>query len=97
MQEYQQGGDKKHNFPPSISAPAENTSGNSNNSGTGNSKFVKSNKPSGGSLANYIQRHDFQSKSTKAERPTGNALTAAAETTIRYLQPWMGYNRTESP
>ena len=51
---------------------------NSNN--TGNSKLVKSNKPSGGSRANYKQRHGFQRKSTKAERPTGNALAAAAET-----------------
>jgi hypothetical protein len=96
--ESQKGGDKKRNFRPSISEPAENTPGDSNNSNnTGNSKSVKSNKPSGGSRANYIQRRGFQSKSTKAERQTGNALAAATETTIPYLQPWMRYNRTESP
>ena len=76
------GGDTKHNFRPSISEPAENTSGNSYNSGTSNSKSVKSNKLSGGSRANNIQRHGFQSKSTKVERQTGNSLAAAAETTI---------------
>jgi len=46
----QKGGDKKGNFRPSISEPAESTPGNSNN--TGNSKSGKSNKPSGGSRAN---------------------------------------------
>jgi len=98
--ESQKGGDKKRNFRPSISESADSTStnsNNSNNSGTGNSKSVKSNKPSGGSRANYIQRRGFQSKSTKAERQTGNAHAAAAETTIPYLPPWMRYNRTESP
>jgi hypothetical protein len=43
--ESQKGGEKKHNFRPAISEPAENTSGNSNNSRTGNSESVKSNKP----------------------------------------------------
>jgi hypothetical protein len=38
-------------------------------------------KPSGGSHANYKQRRGFQKKSRKAERQTGNALAAAAETT----------------
>jgi hypothetical protein len=95
--ESQKGGDKKRNFRPSISEPAENTSGNFNNSGTSNSKSLKSNKPSGGSRANYIQRRGFWSKSTKAGSQTGNALAAAAETTIPYLQSWMRYNRTESP
>jgi len=52
---------------------------NSNN--TGNSKSVKSNQPSGGSRANYKQRRGFQRRSSKAERPTGNALAAAAGTT----------------
>jgi hypothetical protein len=77
-------GNKKRNFRPSISEPAESTSANSNNSNnpdTGNSKLVKSNKPSGGSRANYKQRRGFQTKSTKAERQTGNALAAAVETT----------------
>jgi len=56
--ESQNGGNKKRNFRPSISEPAENTSrnsntsGNSNNSATGNSKSDKSNKSSGGSRAN---------------------------------------------
>jgi len=85
--ESQKGGEKKHNFRPSIAEPAENTSGNSNSSGTGNSKSVKSNKPSRGSHVNYIQRRGIQSKSTKAEWQTGNALAAAVETTIAYLQP----------
>jgi len=82
--ESQKGGDKKRKFRPSISEPAASTSANSNNSNnpdTGNSKSVKSNKPSGGSRANYKQRRGFQRKSTKAERETGNALAAAAETT----------------
>jgi len=48
------GGDKKSNFRPSISEPAEYTSGNSNNSG-GNSKSGKSNKSSGGSRASLSQ------------------------------------------
>jgi hypothetical protein len=76
---------------------AENTSGNSNNSGTGKLQSVKSNKTSGGNRANYRQRLGFQRKSTKAERQTGNALAAAADTTKPYMQPWMRYNRTESP
>jgi len=66
--ESQKGGNKKHNFQPSISESAENTFGNSNNSGTSNSKLVKSNKPSGGSCANNIQLCGFQCKSMKAER-----------------------------
>jgi len=49
--ESQKGGDKKRKFRPSISKPAQNTSGNSNNSNTGNSKSGKSNKSSGGSSA----------------------------------------------
>jgi len=82
--ESQKCGDKKRNLRPSISEPAECTSTNSNNSnnpGTGNSKSVKSNKPSGGSRANYKKRRGFQRISTKAERETSNALAAAAETT----------------
>jgi hypothetical protein len=51
-QEFEKGGDKKHNFWPFISKPAENTSGNSIHSGTGNSKSGKSNKSSGGSRPN---------------------------------------------
>ena len=50
--ESQKRGDKKRNFRASISEPAENTSGNSNHSGTSNSKSGKSNKSSGGSRAN---------------------------------------------
>jgi len=50
--ESQTGGDRNHNFRPSISEPVENTSGTSNYSGTGNSKSGKSNKSSGGSRAN---------------------------------------------
>jgi hypothetical protein len=56
--ESQKAGDKKLNFRPCISEPAENTSGNShmsgnsNNSGTGNSKSGTSNKSTGGSCAN---------------------------------------------
>ena len=52
--ESQKGGDKKRNFRPSISEPAENNSGNSNHSknpDSVNSKSVKSNKHSGGSPA----------------------------------------------
>jgi len=49
--ESQNGGDKKHNFRPSISKPAENTSGNSNNP-SGIVKSGKSNKSNGGSRAN---------------------------------------------
>jgi len=49
--ESQKDGNKKHNFQPSISGPAENTSGNSNDSGS-NSKSANSNKFSGGSWAN---------------------------------------------
>jgi len=82
--ESQNGSDKKCNFRPFITEPAERTSANSNNPNnpdTGNSKSVKSNKPSGGSRAHYIQRRGFESKSIKAERQTGNALAAAAETT----------------
>jgi len=96
--ESQNGGDMKCNLWPFICEPAENTSGNSNNANnTGNSKSLKINKPSGGSRANYIQQCGFQSKSTKAERQTSNALAAAAEITVPYLQPWMRHNRTESP
>jgi len=50
--ESQTGGDMKRNFRPSISDLAENTSGNSNNPGTGNSKSGKFNKSSGGSRPN---------------------------------------------
>jgi len=54
----------------------------STNPDCGNSTSVQSNsQASGGSRANYKQRHGFQRKSTKAERQTGNALSAAAETT----------------
>jgi hypothetical protein len=68
--ESQKGGDKKRNFRPSISEPAENTSGNSNNSG-GNSKSGKSNKPSGGSRANlspapWLSKEAYESR--KANR-----------------------------
>jgi hypothetical protein len=45
--ESQKGGDKKCNFRPSTSEPAQNTASNSTNSGTGNSKSGKSNKSSG--------------------------------------------------
>jgi hypothetical protein len=98
--ESQNGGDKKCNFRPFISEPAESTSANSNNSNNpdpGNSKSVKSNKPSGGSRANYNQRRGSERKSAKAERQTGNALAAVAETTKPYMQSWMRYNRSESP
>jgi hypothetical protein len=37
--------------------------------------------PSGGSRVNYKQRRGFERKSMKAKRQTGNALSAAAETT----------------
>jgi hypothetical protein len=50
--ESQKGCDKKRNFRPSISKPAEHDSGNSNNSGTCNSKSGKSNMSSGGSRGN---------------------------------------------
>jgi len=70
---------------------------NSNNPDPGNSKSVKSNKPSEGSRANYNQRRGSERKSAKAERQTGNALAAAAETTKPYMPPWLRYNRTESP
>jgi hypothetical protein len=50
--ESQKGGYKKRIFRPSISEPAENTSGNCNNSRTGNLKSGKSNPSSGGSRAN---------------------------------------------
>jgi len=96
----QNGGDKKCNFQPFISKLAEGTSANSNNSNNpdpGNSKSVMSNKPCWGSGANYNQRRGSQRKSAKAERQTGNALAAAAETTKPYMQPWMRYNLTESP
>jgi hypothetical protein len=53
--------------------------------------------PSGGSHANYIQRRGFLSKSMKDKRQTGNVLAVEAVTTTPYLQPWMRYNRTESP
>ena len=49
--ESQKGGDKKRNCRPSISEPAENTSGNSNDS-SGNSSLGKSNQSSGGFRAN---------------------------------------------
>jgi len=97
---YQNGGDKKCNFRPFISELAESASTNSNNSNNpdpGNSQSVKSNEPSGGSRANYNQRRGSQRKSAKAERQTGYALAAAAETTKPYMQPWMRYNLTESP
>jgi hypothetical protein len=61
--ESQISGDKKRNFRPSISEPAESISANSNNSNnpdTGNSKSVRSNMPSGGSRANYMQRRGFK-------------------------------------
>jgi len=52
--ETHKGGDKKHNFRPSISEPAENTCGNTNDSNnTGHSKSGKSNQSSGGSRANF--------------------------------------------
>jgi hypothetical protein len=50
--ESQKGGNKKRNFQPSISEPAEKTSGNSSHSGTCDSKSGKSNQSSGGSRAN---------------------------------------------
>jgi len=50
--ESQTGGDKICNFRPSTYEPANNTSGNSNNSGTCNWKSGKSNKSSGGRRAN---------------------------------------------
>jgi hypothetical protein len=80
--ESQKGRDKKRKFQPSNSEPAGSTSANSNTSNnpdTGNSKSVKSNKPSRGSRANYKQRRGFQRKSTKAERQTSKVLAAAAE------------------
>jgi hypothetical protein len=80
--ESHKGGDMKRNFGPSISGPAEHTSGNNNNSTTGNSNSVNSNRPSGGSRANYIQRCGYQRTSAKAEKQSGNVLAAAAETTL---------------
>jgi len=67
----QNDGDKKPNFRPSLSKPPENISGNSNNSGTGNSKFGKSNRSSEGSHANispapWLSRKVY--KSRKANR-----------------------------
>jgi len=53
--ESQKGGEKKHNFQPSISNPVENTACISNHckcSDIGNSKSGKSNTPCGGSSAN---------------------------------------------
>jgi hypothetical protein len=65
----------------------QNISVKSINPETRNSKSVKSNKSSGGSRANDIQCHDFQSKSTNAVMHTGNELAAAVETGIPYEQP----------
>jgi len=69
--ESQKCGNKKHNFRPSISDPMEITSGNSNNSSTGNSKSGKSNKSSGGSRANlspapWLSKEIYESR--KANR-----------------------------
>jgi hypothetical protein len=50
-EEYQKSGDKKCNFRPFISKPANTTSCTANNSGTGSPKSGKSNKRSGGSRA----------------------------------------------
>jgi len=69
--ETQKGGEKKRNFRPSISEPAENTSGKSNNTSTGNPKSGKSIKPSGGSSANlspapWLSKEAYESR--KANR-----------------------------
>jgi len=68
--ESQKGGDMKNNFRPSISEPADNTSGNSNNSG-GNSKSGNSNKSGGDCWANltpaaWLSKEAY--KSRKANR-----------------------------
>jgi len=98
--ESQNGSDKKCNFRPFISKPAETctsaNSNNSNNSDPGNSKSVKSNTHTRGSRADDNQRRGSERKSTKAERQTGIALAAPAATTKPYMQPCMRYNRTES-
>jgi len=73
--ESQKGGDKKPNFRPSISEPAEKTSGNSNNSNNsnnpdpGNSKSVKSNKPSGGSRANLSPAPGLSKEVYESQKP----------------------------
>jgi hypothetical protein len=98
--ESQNGGDKKCNFRPFISEPAESTSAksiDSDNPDPGNSKPVKSNKPSAGSHVNYKQHRGSEGKSAKAEWQTGIALAVAAEPTKPYMQSWMRYNLTESP
>jgi hypothetical protein len=64
--ESHKGGNKKHNFRPSISEPAENTSGNSNHSVTGNSKLGQSNRSSRGRQANlsrvlWLSKEDYAS------------------------------------
>jgi len=91
--ESQKGGDKKHNFRPSISEPAENTSANSNN--TGNSKSGKSNIPSGGSSANltpapWLSKEVY--KSRKANRQCTRCGSGDHKTYLRTK-----YGKTNPP
>jgi hypothetical protein len=71
--EYLKGSDKKCNFQPSISEPVENSSGNSNHSGTSNSKWGKSNKSSGGSRADlspapWLSKEAYESRKVNRQR-----------------------------
>jgi len=80
--ESHKGGGKKRNFQPSISEPAENTSGNSNDSKiTRNSNRESSISPVEAAVPTYHQRRGSQMKSTKVKRQTGKALAVAVETT----------------
>jgi len=81
------GSDKKHNFLPSISQSAENTTSYCNNSGTGNALLRKSNKSSSAVMPIYHQRDSFQWKPSKAEGETCNAPSAAVETTKHTFEP----------
>jgi hypothetical protein len=88
------GGNKKCNFRPSISEPAENTSGKSNNSG-GNSQSSKSNKPSGGSRANLSPAPWFSKEAYERRKANRQCTRSGSEDHITYL--CTKYGKTNPP
>jgi len=93
--ESHKGGDKKRNFRPSISEPADNTSGNSKNSSTGNSKSGKFNKSSRGSRANLSPVPWLSKEAYESQKPNRQCSRCSSGDQKTYL--CTKYGKTNPP
>jgi hypothetical protein len=93
--ESQKGGNKKCNFHPCISEPAENTSGNVNNSSTGHSKSGMSNQSSGGCRGNLLPELWFSKEAYKSRKANRQCTRRGTGLHTTYL--CTKYGKTNPP